>query len=767
MFSVRAGVQLILVVAIAVFAAVGRANDLSWIQGQTCASSWSIDPAHPHDTDAIQFSGPVHFYLNRCVAERTLGGKPTLLVDHAQRTIQVKFVLPPSSDCADFWAPVCGLKGSVGPLEEGPWRLFSNAPGAVFSLEFTVGGDAAALAVYYVDPNAPGAKSGSSWKDAFNSLQDALAAVEENSEIRVAHGIYRPDGGTGIEPLDRSVTFRLKTGVILKGGYAGWRGTNPNSRDVLAYRTILSGDLAHDDKPLPRLGDMLTDPGRVENSYHVVSLSGTDASAVLDGFTITGGIDTDNELPDDLSGGGGIYNDGGSATLRNCRILGNASAYRGGGLYSCGNGTVVLVDCTVAGNWSPWAGGGIFLHGGTDLILSRCVVTGNRAEFHGGGICCDSGGQLMISNSVISGNWATDSTWSRGGGLYGSTTVAHLNHCTFVGNEAAAGTALACELFSDTDTSEMHLSNCILWGDPNLIYKEDNALVEIISSDVHGGWAGAGNVDVDPCFVQTGHWSDAGTAYDPCDDTWSDGDYHLRGSSPCVDAGNLQAVWDPNGTDLGGQPRVSGITVDLGAYELRNDPPVAEAGPDVTGFTLDINTKGTVTLDASKSHDPEGQPLHYQWYCDNKLVSDLVRFTTNLPVGTHTFKLVVSDPTGLTGSDQATATVTLVVNTKTFISPQKLPRNGNQDVLTLTVLPKGKLPKDFDASEPLRLFPGGIAAVKQSAFVWLSGDTLVLGTFKHADVMAAVPANGRIELRVVGRLKDGQHFSAVDKVTIQ
>ena len=77
------------------------------------------------------------------------------------------------------------------------------------------------------------------------------------------------------------------------------------------------------------------------------------------------------------------------------------------------------------------------------------------------------------------------------------------------------------------------------------------------------------------------------------------------------------------------------------------------------------------------------------------------------------------------------------------------------------------MPKDFDAAEPMLLFPGGIAAVKQSAFMWLSGDAMVLGTFKRADVMAAVPTNGRTELRVVGRLKDGQHFSAVDYATIE
>jgi hypothetical protein len=767
MFSNRAGIQLIPLIAAAMFIPPGLANEVSWIQGQTCPSAWSVEPVRPRDTDVIQFSGPVRFYLNRCLAERTLGGKPRLLVDHTGRTIELRFEPPASSDCTGFWSPVCGLKGSFGPLDGGQWRFFSNVGGTTFSVEFAVGGDAAIQFFCYVDPNAPGAGTGSSWKDALNSLQDALAIAGEGTEIRVARGAYRPDAGADIERGDRNATFRLKKGVVLKGGYAGWRGVNPNARDILAFETILSGDLFDDDEPLSRLSEIIGDFSRLDNSSHVVTISGTDSAAVLDGFTIMGGVAADTTLPDDLNGGGGIYNDGGNATIRNCLIVDNGADYYGAGFYSRGKCTPVLIDCTVANNWTNWAGGGIYYHWGSDLIMTRCVVTSNGAEFQGGGICSHSGGQLLISNSIISGNRANDSTWSRGGGLYGSVANAHVNHCTFVGNQAAAGSAVACDVFSESDASEMHLSNCILWGDAELIEAEGQTLVEITHSSVRGAWPGEGNLDADPCFVQMGYWDDARTASDPCDDTWMDGDYHLRWSSPCVDTASLDAVWEPNGTDLDGQPRVSGITADMGAYELRNDPPVANAGRDVMGFTLDKNMKATVVLDAGKSYDPEGLPLHYRWYYNNEVVCEQARFTTELLVGAHTFRLEVGDPTGLTASDEATATVTLVIGTKTFVSPQKLQRNSSQDVLALTVLPRGKFVKDFDAAEPLLLFPGGISAVKQSAFVWLSGDTMVLGTFKRADLMAAAPANGRTELRVVGRLKDGQHFSAVDYVTIE
>lgn len=767
MFIRRAGIQWVALVVVTFFATTGRANEVSWIQGRTCASTWTIQPAQPRDTDVVQFSGPVRFYLNRCVAEKALGGKPTMVIDNSAKTIELRFVAPAGNDCKSFWDPVCGLKGSFGPLEAGQWRFLCKAGGAAFSVGFTVSGNTAVASVYYVDANAPGARNGLTWKDAFTHLQDALACTGESTEIRVAQGTYRPDIGTDIEPGDQGTMFQLGKGVVLKGGYAGYRATNPNARDVHAYRTVLSGDLAHDDKPVSQPADLLESPDRMDNSCHVVSISGTDATAALDGFTITGGIDTAAELPDELGGGGGIYNDGGNATIRNCLITANATFYRGGALYSQGDCTAALVDCTVTGNWSKWAGGAVYCHWSGNLVISHCVIVGNGAEFQGGGLYANTAGQLLISNTVLSGNRTTDLTWGRGGAFYGSAANVYLNHCTLVGNLSAAGSALACVPFSSSDTREMSLSNCILWGDPNLVYTEDAAIVTITDSDVCGGWTGDGNIDADPCFVAMGSWNDAGTVYDPCDDAWVTGDYRLQWSSPCVDAGSLQACWDPNGTDLGGRPRVSGLTVDIGAYELGNNLPVANAGPDVSGFAISAATKAAVTLDAGKSYDPEGQPLSYRWYLNDELVGEQALLNVNLATGTYTFKVVVSDPTGQTASDEAVAAVTLVTSTSTFVSPRKLKRHSSQDVFTLTVLPRGKSVKHFDASEPLRLFPGGIPAVGQSAFTWLTGETMVLGTFRRADIMAAIPTNGQVELRIVGRLKDGQYFSAADKVTIE
>jgi hypothetical protein len=111
--------------------------------------------------------------------------------------------------------------------------------------------------------------------------------------------------------------------------------------------------------------------------------------------------------------------------------------------------------------------------------------------------------------------------------------------------------------------------------------------------------------------------------------------------------------------------------------------------------------KASVNLDAGASYDPEGLPLRCRWYYDSELVSEQDRFTTEFLAGARTFRLEVGDPTGLTASDEATATVTLVVNTKVVVSPQEMLRSSSQDVVAPAVLPRGKSVKDFDAAEPL------------------------------------------------------------------
>ncbi len=306
---------------------------------------------------------------------------------------------------------------------------------------------AAAGKIIYVDDDAAGANNGSSWDNAYIYLQDALAdanSAEKPAEIRVAQGIYRPDQGA-IQTLgDREATFRLISGVVLKGGYAGLGATDPNARDVEQYETILSGDLNGDDVQVDDVEidvpwDLLDEPTRAENSYNVVTGSGTDDSAVLDGFTITAGntnpisgrLSPPTE-PDDnrwrFTSGAGMFNIFGNPIVANCTFTMN-SAVLGGGMfnYDC---SLILTNCSFSENYSH-EGGGMY-NVKCSLILTNCTFSENWAEY-GGGILNDWPSTLKLTDCTFIRNLADLS----GGGMDGG--AATLTNCAFIANEARGG----------------------------------------------------------------------------------------------------------------------------------------------------------------------------------------------------------------------------------------------------------------------------------------------------------------------------------------
>ncbi|UCF16235.1 MAG: protein kinase, partial [Phycisphaerales bacterium] len=252
----------------------------------------------------------------------------------------------------------------------------------------------------FVDAVAAGHNDGSGWANAFTHLQDALAVAEPGDEICVAKGIYRPDrdsanpNGSG----DRTISFQLKNGVIIKGGYAGLK--SPGTRDIELHVTILSGDLAGDDGP-----DFANNG---ENSYHVVTGSDTDETAVLDGFTITGGnADGRSALDDDW--GGGMYNKSGSPTVTDCTFSENAAVHRGGGMANTHQSNPITKNCTYTGNQAVHDGGGM-MNDRSNPILTNCMFTGNSAlnDEHGlgGGMYNYDHSRARLTNCTFVNNWA-------------------------------------------------------------------------------------------------------------------------------------------------------------------------------------------------------------------------------------------------------------------------------------------------------------------------------------------------------------------------
>ena len=455
-----------------------------------------------------------------------------------------------------------------------------------------IAGTAAGQTIY-VDAGATGTPDGSSWANAYLSLQDALAAVAEGATILVAEGTYTPDQGGGQTPGDRYATFQLISGVAIYGGFPSG-GCPWEDRDPIAYETILSGDLNADDVQV-LVTELLSEPTRGENSYHVVTGNHTDATAIIEGFTITAG-NANGLYP--IYWGGGMYNNNGSPTVTNCAFRGNSASEFGGGMFNRYS-ISILTNCTFSANSASTLGGGMKNEYGSPTV-TNCAFRGNCARF-GGGMELYSD-EARLTNCTFSGNSASEA----GGGLYinnnnnASPTV--MTNCTFSGNSASAygggmfirnnsspvltncsfarnsanyGNGLACSYDSWSFPNTIKLTNCILWDGGDEIYDRDGgSTINITFSDVQGGGSdpGGNNIDAAPLFVDADGFDDiVGTA---------DDNLRLSPGSPCIDAGDNSAVPALVVTDLDGNPRFVDCPdipdtgngappiVDIGAYEV-------------------------------------------------------------------------------------------------------------------------------------------------------------------------------------------------------
>ncbi|MBW2690411.1 MAG: hypothetical protein JRC99_10835, partial [Deltaproteobacteria bacterium] len=241
----------------------------------------------------------------------------------------------------------------------------------------------AAPGVIYVDIDAiTGADDGTSWDDAYIDLQSAMASALPTDELWVAEGMYKPTSGT-----DRVASFQLLSNVALYGGFSGTE-VNRDDRDWTAHLTVLSGDIG-----TAGLAD--------DNSYHVVTGSDTDSSAVLDGFTITGGQADGTDLD---GNGAGMVNENGSPTLINLIIRDNHALMQGGGMHNF-QGDPTLMHVLFDTNSVISGRGGGMQNTKSNPVLVNVVFRSNSSPDYGGGMHNWTSNPTLV-NVVFSGNHA-------------------------------------------------------------------------------------------------------------------------------------------------------------------------------------------------------------------------------------------------------------------------------------------------------------------------------------------------------------------------
>jgi hypothetical protein len=443
---------------------------------------------------------------------------------------------------------------------DGGWRWFrctlSNRGGNILSdaAELTV------VTVVFVRPAPALPSDGATWGSAYASLAEALAAAVSGTEIWVAAGTYTP----GASDTD---SFVLKWDVAVYGGFAGSESCR-EARDWKANETVLSGEIGGS--------------GTVADNCHTV-VTGV-SGARLDGFTVTRGFSYETSYQ--RSGGMvnfeasptvancvfaenwglrgcGMYNDTCSPTVINCVFRDSATSYWGGGMYNYA-ASAKVIGCTFTNNSAMYGGAGMFNECAAPLVIG-CFFLGNTGG-EGAGLRNTRESSPAVINCVFAGNTAPS-----GAAVFFDSGTLELVNCTLAGNAAtyAGGGILG------TGTGRLVLKNSIVWG--NTAAKEaqisyTGSDVDIARNCVEGGFSGGEIVSDDPRFAPA---PEPGNVY---------GDLRLQDGSPCIDAGItalIAAGYQPAvapradagdlSSDIGGNPRVSGDAVDLGAYEYRRE----------------------------------------------------------------------------------------------------------------------------------------------------------------------------------------------------
>ena len=217
---------------------------------------------------------------------------------------------------------------------------------------------------FFVDQHVKGGNNnGTSWENAFRTIQQALSHATTGDYIWVAKGEYTPN-------TDQSFLFKHDS-VEIYGGFAA----NENylyERNASINPTIMKGN---GNKP-------------------VIHIQG--AEIRVDGFTIQDGRSVD--------GAGISFAGGGNGTIANCIIKNNEASGLGGGVYAVaqwyGYQSPRFINTEISGN-KAFEGAGMF-SAGSEFFMLNSTISGNKAETSGG--IYIYGGNPEIQNSIIWGN---------------------------------------------------------------------------------------------------------------------------------------------------------------------------------------------------------------------------------------------------------------------------------------------------------------------------------------------------------------------------
>ena len=493
-------------------------------------------------------------------------------------------------------------------------------------LEFT--GPFSSAGKLYVNASADASGNGSSWAEAFKSLQEALDAAREGTEIWMAQGTYYPSKMFTPDGTDeRNRAFRLLSGQKIYGGFNGTENSL-EQRDWERHPTVLSADY---------LKTTTTDN---DNAVHLLLVEDQKDWVVVDGLQVTGGY---ADFSDESSKGGGMCIVNSRVSMSNMSFANNF-ADDGGALY-VKKSSITMDNVLLQENVSDNAGGGACFEKNVEAVLKNVVFRKNKADDYGGGLYCEDNVRTVQQDVRYIENFGGD----YGGGFHdeGENGFHRMTKMVFEKNTTegyggAVFTYEGCRLdvdqsvFKNNDAeyggavyhssnSNINVANALFAGNVaeeggGAFYSDgrDGCRVKLINATLVKNFAEYGNVlslegniqlSLANSILFQNLRKDKGEIFDISDENKvqiknslfegdlkqkgikdlggnisSDpvfvnsqrGDYRLAACSPAIDKGDNSAA-ARYGKDLSGRARKVDERVDMGAYEN----PFLEAFPDL------------------------------------------------------------------------------------------------------------------------------------------------------------------------------------------